>query len=135
MGVVVDFGGGLDVFLDELEETYNGRILSPQGKIVRVFPVAKQKSNGGGSLFYGQVYVTTIFDGSIYQAKLETAPMPGDTAPQKSWMESCARLDELDQKVRDKVEDRGFLVRHGRYLYRGEEPYHYEMLSSLETRA
>ena len=71
MGVVVTFGGDLEAMLDEMQETYDGRILSPQGKIVRVMPEAQRKQEDSTWMFHGHVYVTAMMGEEIYEAVLD----------------------------------------------------------------
>lgn len=129
MGIAVDFVDDVDNMLDELEETYNGRILSPQGKIIRVMPVAKKKQNGNGTwVFYGQVYVTTLIDEMILLARLETDHIAGAPVPEEKWKEACQELDRLTREVELLVRDRGFIVRRGRYFFSGDEDYSKELV-------
>lgn len=129
MGVVVDFVDGLSVMLDELQETYNGRILSPQGKIIRVMPIAKKKRNGSGTWsFYGQVFVTTLMDDMILMAKLDTPSVTDTHELGDGWEESRKELDRLAGEVEALIEDRGFIVKRGRYFFSGDESYQREML-------
>ncbi|MBC7230511.1 MAG: hypothetical protein H5T74_09015 [Actinobacteria bacterium] len=122
MGIIVDFGDDLDHMLDELEETYDGRILSPQGKIIRVMPVVVRKEEESGLwMFHGHVYVTTIFDQEIYQALLQTVPIIGLHDLEERQREARAELDKLTAKVEEKIRERGFIIRRGRYQFSPEE--------------
>ena len=124
MGVVVDFENGLYAMLDELEETYDGRILSPQGKIIRVMPrAAKSEENGGTWVFQGRVYVTTLMHDEIYQALLETAPVNGDGDHEEKWRETREELQKLTEEIEKEISRRGFIIRRGRYVFKGEEPH------------
>jgi hypothetical protein len=123
MGVVVDFTGGLDAMLDELQETYDGRILSPQGKVIRVMPVAVRKEEDGMWMFHGHVYVTTLMGEEIYQALLETVPLVGLPVPEDKWKEASEELDRLVDLIEGKITARGFLIRRGRYIFKGEDPH------------
>jgi hypothetical protein len=123
MGVVVDFVGGLDAMLDELQETYNGRILSPQGKVVRVMPVAIRKEEDGMWMFHGHVFVTTMMGEEIYQALLETVPVIGVPVPEEKWHEANEELKKLVAETEHKITERGFLIRRGRYIFKGEDPH------------
>jgi len=129
MGVVVDFVDGLSVMLDELQETYNGRILSPQGKIIRVLPVAKRKQNGDGMwVFYGQVFVTTLIDDMILLARLETEPVLASGDLEGKWKEVKLELDRLTREAELLIEDRGFIIKRGRYYFAGDDDYHKELV-------
>ncbi len=124
MGVVVDFDDGLHAMLDELEETYDGRILSPQGKIIRVMPLAMRSMDNGDSwAFHGHVYVTTLIHGEIYQALLATAPISGDGDHEEKWQETREELKKLTAEIEREISGRGFIIRRGRYLFKGEEPH------------
>ena len=123
MGVVVDFAGGLDAMLDELQETYDGRILSPQGKVIRVMPVAVRKEEDGMWMFHGHVYITTLMGEEIYQALLETVPLVGLPVPEDKWKEANEELQKLMDMIESKVSERGFLIRRGRYIFKGEDPH------------
>jgi hypothetical protein len=123
MGVVVDFVGGLDAMLDELQETYDGRILSPQGKIVRVLPIAMRKEEEGTWIFHGHIYVTTMMGEEIYQAHLETVPLVGLPVPEEKWREVNDELEKLTADIERKITDRGFIIRRGRYTFKGEYPH------------
>lgn len=123
MGVVVDFASGLDAMLDELQETYDGRILSPQGKVIRVMPIAVRKEEDGMWMFHGHVYVTTLMGEEIYQALLETVPLVGLPVPEDKWREANEELDKLVDMIEGKITDRGFLIRRGRYIFKGEDPH------------
>ena len=121
MGVVVDFDKGLDALLDELEETYDGRILSPQGKVVRVMPIAIRKEEDGVWMFHGHVFITTLMGEEIYQARLETIPIVG--LPEEKWREANVELEKLTGGIEQMITERGFLIRRGRYIFKGEDPH------------
>jgi hypothetical protein len=123
MGVVVDFVDGLEAMLDELQETYDGRILSPQGKIVRVMPVTVRKEEDGRWMFHGHVYVTTMMGEEIYQALLETVPLIGFPAAEEKWREANEELERLVGEVESRITERGFIIRRGRYIFKGEDPH------------
>lgn len=123
MGVVVDFAGGLDAMLDELQETYDGRILSPQGKVIRVMPVAVRKEEDGMWMFHGHVFVTTLMGEEIYQALLETVPLVGLPVPEDKIWEADQELERLVEMIEGKITERGFLIRRGRYIFKGEDPH------------
>lgn len=123
MGIIVDYGDDLDHMLDELEETYDGRILSPQGKIIRVMPVVLRKEEESGVwMFHGHVYVTTIFDEEIYQSLLQTVPVIGLRDLEEREHEAQEELDKLTSEVERKITERGFIIRRGRYQFSPEEP-------------
>ncbi len=122
MGVIVDFGGDLDHMLDELEETYDGRILSPQGKVIRVMPeVVRREEEDGLWLLHGHVYVTTMFDEQIYQALLQTVPMVSQRGLEESEREVREELARVTAEVERKVTERGFIIRRGRYHFSAED--------------
>ncbi len=122
MGVVVDFGSGLEAMLDELQETYDGRILSPQGKIIRVMPEAVRRHEDDTWVFHGHVYVTTMMGDEIYEAKLETVPVLGYPVPEEKWRVALEYLESLTSDIEAKIAERGFIIRRGRYVFRAEEP-------------
>ena len=129
MGVVVDFVDGIDVMLDELQETYDGRILSPQGKVIRVLPIAKKKQNGEGMwLFYGQVYITTLIDDMILLSRLETEPVLASQDLERKWKETSLELDRLTREAELLIEDRGFMIKRGRFYFAGDDDYHKELI-------
>jgi len=123
MGVVVDFNDSLYAMLDELEETYDGRILSPQGKIIRITPLAIRKEVNGGAVFHGKVYVTTLIHGEIYQALVETAPVASDGDHDSKWQETREELQKLTEGIEREISRRGFIIRRGRYIFKGENPH------------
>ncbi|RJP35667.1 MAG: hypothetical protein C4536_00205 [Actinobacteria bacterium] len=123
MGVVVDFNNGLEDMLDELEETYDGRILSPQGKIIRVMPIAIRKEEDSRWMFHGHIYVTAIMGEEIYQSLLETVPVLGYPDPDQKWREARDDLKKLTFEVERSISARGFLIRRGRYIFKGEDPH------------
>lgn len=118
----MDFGSGLDSMLDELQETYDGRILSPQGKIVRIMPEAIKRHEDETWVFHGHVYVTTMMGEEIYEARLETVPVLGYPVPEEKWREALQALESLTAEVEEKITQRGFIIRRGRYVFRGDEP-------------
>lgn len=127
MGVTVDFHHDLQAMLDELEETYDGRIMSPQGKIIRVMPLAKRsEENGEGAVFHGEVYVTTLMHDEIYQALLTTVPLAGDGDQEKGWRDMHDELKSLASRVEWEISSRGFIIRRGRYVFRGEDAQLFE---------
>ena len=129
MGIVVDFVDGIDVMLDELEETYDGRILSPQGKVIRVLPIAKKKQNGDGMwLFYGQVFITTLIDEMILLSRLETEPVLASQDLERKWKEARLELDRLAREAELLIEDRGFMIKRGRFYFSGDDDYHKELI-------
>jgi hypothetical protein len=129
MGVVVDFVDGIDVMLDELQETYDGRILSPQGKVIRVLPIAKKKQNGDGMwVFYGQVYVTTLIDDMILLARLETEHVVATEDLKLKWKEARLELDRLAREAELLIEDRGFVIKRGRFYFSGDDDYHKDLI-------
>ena len=131
MGIVVDFVDGIDVMLDELEETYDGRILSPQGKVIRVLPIAKKRQNGDGMwAFYGQVYVTTLIDDMILLSRLETDPVLASQDLEKKWKEATLELDRLTREAELLIEDRGFMIKRGRFYFSGDGDYHKDMIGA-----
>jgi hypothetical protein len=131
MGVVVDFVDGIDVLLDELEETYDGRILSPQGKIIRVLPIIKKRQNGDGIwIFYGQVYITTLIDDMILLARLETEPVSASQDFEQKYREVDLELDRTTKEAELLIEDRGFIIKRGRYFFSGDDDYHKELIAS-----
>ncbi len=123
MGIVVDFDGGLEAMLDELEETYDGRILSPQGKIIRVMPVAVRKEEDSTWMFHGHIYVTTMMGDEIYQSTVETVPVLGHDNPEEKWREAREELARLTSKIESDISGRGFIIRRGRYIFKGEDPH------------
>jgi hypothetical protein len=123
MGIVVDFDGGLEAMLDELEETYDGRILSPQGKIIRVMPVAIRKEEDSTWMFHGHVYITTMMGEEIYQATVETMPVLGHPDPEDKWREAREELKRLTAEIESDISERGFIIRRGRYIFKGEDPH------------
>jgi len=123
MGVVVDFDGGLEAMLDELEETYDGRILSPQGKIIRVMPVAIRKEEDSTWMFHGHIYITTLMGEEIYQAKVETMPVLGHDDPEGKWREAREELKRLTSEIESNIAVRGFIIRRGRFIFKGEDPH------------
>ncbi len=121
MGIVVDFGDGLEHMLDELEETYNGRILSPQGKVIRVMPVIVRREEESGSwMFHGHVHVSTIFGDEIYQALMQTVPIVSMCGLEEKEREAREDLEKLVGEVERKIRERGFIIRRGRYQFREE---------------
>ncbi len=122
MGIVVDFESGLDAMLDELEETYDGRILSPQGKVIRIMPQALRTESNGGEIFHGKIYVTTLVHGEIYQAVIETPIVNGYEDKEARWQEVREELRKLTEKIEREIAERGFIIRRGRYLFKGEQP-------------
>lgn len=123
MGIIVDFGDRLDDMLDELEETYDGRILSHQGKILRVMPVGQRREEEGRIwVFHGHVYITTIMGDEIYQCLIETVPVIGLPVPEHKWEETRETLDLLTAEIEEKITRRGFIIRRGRYQFSAEEP-------------
>jgi len=129
MGIVVDFVDGIDVMLDELQETYDGRILSPQGKVIRVLPIAKKKQNGDRAwAFYGQVYVTTLIDDMILLARLETEHFLASEDLKGKWKEAKLELDRLTREAELLIEDRGFMIKRGRFYFSGDDDYHKELI-------
>lgn len=129
MGVMVDFGIDLDAMLDELQETYDGRILSPQGKIVRVMSEPVRKQEDGTWVFLGHVYVTVMMGEEIYEARMETIPVLGHPVLDEKWREAQEALERLAAEVEAKIAERGFIIRRGRYVFRGDEP------AAVEPRA
>jgi len=123
MGIVVDFDGGLEAMLDELEETYDGRILSPQGKIIRVMPVAIRKEEDSTWMFHGHIYVTTMMGEEIYQATVETMPVLGHPEPEDKWREAREELARLTAEIESSISERGFIIRRGRYIFKGEDQH------------
>lgn len=122
MGVVVDFGDALESMLNEMQETYDGRIRSPQGKIIRVQPFAKKWFNRRGKWVYrAGVYVSTLDDGRIFQCKLETERQEGESDDRSSWERCLAEMDELVCKAENLIEERGFIIKRGRYVFKGEQ--------------
>ena len=126
---MVDFGSDLDAMLDELQETYDGRILSPQGKIVRVMSEPIRKQENGTWVFHGHVYVTVMMGEEIYEARMETIPVLGHPVPEEKWREAREALERLAAEVDAKIAERGFIIRRGRYVFRGDEP------AAVEPRA
>ena len=123
MGIVVDFNGGLESMLDELEETYDGRILSPQGKIIRVMPVSTRKEEDSTWMFHGHIYVTTMMGDEIYQATVETMPVLGHDDPDGKWREAREELNRKTLEIESHISGRGFIIRRGRYIFKGEAPH------------
>jgi len=123
MGVVVDFDNGLQALLDELEETYDGRILSPQGKVIRVMPLALREKENSALIFYGHVYVTTLMYDEIYQALLGTAPIEADGDHDEKWLQAHEELNRLTSEIEQEISGRGFIIRRGRYIFRGDSPH------------
>lgn len=129
MGVVVDFIDDLSVMLDELQETYNGRILSPQGKIIRVMPVSRKREIGDGRWeYYGQVYITTLIDSTILLARLETDHGHGAEKGGDARAEADLELERLTREAELMIEDRGFILKRGRYYFAGDDDYHKELI-------
>ena len=127
MGIVVDFAASVGAMLDELQETYDGRILSPQGKIIRVMPIARNVHNGNGTWkTYGQVYVTTVLDGKIFQARLETDAVKGTAVSEEGRRKVEEALESLTRVVEELIRSRGFIIRRGRYVFKGERPHQEE---------
>ena len=123
MGVVVDFEGDLGAMLEELLETYDGRILSPQGKVVRVMPVGISKEEDGTWMFHGHVYITTLMGEEIYQAKLQMVPLVGEPVLEEKWREANHELEKLLSETEGKICEKGFLIKRGRYIFKGEAPH------------
>jgi hypothetical protein len=123
MGVVVDFAEGIYAMLDELQETYDGRILSPQGKIIRIMPRVFKKEENGGELFHGRVYVTTLMHDEIYQALLEVPAVYSDGDRDKKMQEISEELQQLTDEIEEEISHRGFIIRRGRYIFKGEDPH------------
>lgn len=122
MGVVVDFGDALESMLDEMQETYDGRIRSPQGKVIRVQPFARKWYNRAGRWkFRAGVYVSTLNDGMIFQCKLETEGKEGGIDNHSSWEECLGKMERLTGKAENLIEERGFIIKRGRYIFKGDK--------------
>ncbi len=122
MGVVVDFGENLDSMLDELQEKYDGRIFSPQGKTIRVQPFSRKWINGRGRwIFRAGVYVSTLDEDRILQCRLDTGRVESDSENGARWERLLTDLEDLTRRAKDCVRERGFIIREGRYLFRGEQ--------------
>ncbi len=122
MGVVVDFGDSLGSMLDEMQETYDGRIRSPQGKIIRVQPFARKwYSHKGKWIYRAGVYISTLDDGRIYQCKLETERKEDESSGDSSWERCLEEMEELVRKVESLIEGRGFIIKRGRYVFKGDQ--------------
>lgn len=122
MGVVVDFGDALESMLSEIQETYDGRIRSPQGKIIRVQPFARKWFNRKGKWVYrAVVYISTLDDGRIFQCKLETERREGESDDHSSWERCLAEMGDLVCKAENLIEERGFIIKRGRYVFKGDQ--------------
>lgn len=124
MGVVVDFGENLESMLNELLEKYDGRIFSPQGKVIRILPFTRKWLNGKGKwIFRGGVYVSTLDEERILQCRLEAMREESDGENGTSWEKILAETEELTCRVQEEVESHGFIIKQGRYLFRGEQAF------------
>lgn len=66
VGTEIGFGDGLESMLDELREAYDGKILSPRDRIIRVMHSARRRMNGKETrIFRAGVGVATLDDGKI----------------------------------------------------------------------
>lgn len=119
--MVIDFGDALESMLDEMQETYDGRIRSPQGKIIRVQPFARKWLNGRGKWTYrAGVCISALDDGKIYQCKLEAERREDEDGGDSSWMRCLGEMEEMAGRAEGIIRERGFIIKHGRYVFRGE---------------
>lgn len=121
VGVVVDFGDALESMLDEVQETYDGRIRSPQGKVIRVQPYARKWHNRKGRwIFRSGVYVSTLDNGMIFQCRLETERREAGGDDHSSWEECLEEMERLTRETESLIEKRGFIIKRGRYVFKGD---------------
>ena len=108
--------------LDEMQETYDGRIRSPQGKIIRIQPFARKWYNRTGRcVFRAGVYVSTLNDGKIFQCKLETERKDDKIGNYSSWEECLREMERLTGKAENLIGERGFIIKRGRYVFKGDK--------------